>query len=174
MKKKLLVLFSLLMIGACTIGSSQLEAFFGSDNEEGVEDAFWLADFDGVKYQLIAINLPNGVLFSDRFGNSAIFDGWSFNTLIGFGQFNGDIEFEEVEVGETKLNIKSQQELSVDCTNWTEMVLEAGQLYSRFCGNQTEYPDVLKINDKGQIVSISQYIQLVNKTFTLTKSAFRD
>ena len=170
MKKKMLILFSLFMVGACTIGSSQLEAFFGGDNEEGVEDAFWQADFNGVKYQLIAINLPNGVLFSDRFGNSAIFDGWSFNNLIGFGQFNGYIEFEEVEVGETKLNVNSFQELSVDCSRWTEVVLENGLSYSRFCGNQTEYPDVLKINDKGQIVSISQYIISVNNTFTLTKS----
>ena len=75
MNKKLLIFFSLLFIGSCTIGSSQFGAIFGDKKKQGVEEAYWMAEFNGVKYQLIAINLPNSVLFSDRFGNSVLFDG---------------------------------------------------------------------------------------------------
>lgn len=174
MNKKLLIFFSLLFIGSCTIGSSQFGAIFGDKKKQGVEEAYWMAEFNGVKYQLIAINLPNSVLFSDRFGNSVLFDGWNIINLIGFGMFNGEIEFEEIEIGETKLNVKSPQELSSDCTEWTVNTLDSGKSYTRFCGNQISYPNVLKINDKGQIVSISQYIQSVNNIFTLTKLALRD
>ena len=96
MNKKLLILFSLSIIGACTIGSSQFGAVFGNKKNQGVDEAYWMAEFNGVTYQLIAINLPNSVLFSDRYGNSVIFDGWSINNLIGFGMYNGEIEFEEI------------------------------------------------------------------------------
>ena len=70
--------------------------------------------------------------------------------------------------------MKSPQELSSDCTKWTENTLDSVKSYTRFCGNQISYPNVLKINDQGQIVSISQYIQSVNNIFTLTKLKLRD
>ena len=60
---------------SCSVSSSQLGAFTSADPKPKIQQYYWDATYDKLNYRLIAIELPNGTLFADKFGNSLFFDG---------------------------------------------------------------------------------------------------
>ena len=93
-----------IILCACTITSSQLEGFFEADTITDSQNYIWNVNYDDVNYPVISIALPNGTLFADKIGNSIYFDGWSIQSVVGFGDFTGELEFQEIEIGQFELS----------------------------------------------------------------------
>ena len=55
-----------------------------------MQNYYWDISYDNLNYRVIAIQMPNGTLFADKFGNSLFFDGWSIDLIVGFGDFEGE------------------------------------------------------------------------------------
>ena len=89
---------------SCSVSSSQIGAFTYSNPQPKMQNYYWAANYDNLNYRLIAMELPNGTLFADKFGNSLFFDGWSIETIVGFGDFEGEYNIQGDEVGSIEFN----------------------------------------------------------------------
>ena len=76
---------------SCSVSSSQFGSFTDTNPQPKMKNYFWNVSYDNLNYQLIAIDLPNGTLFADKFGNSLFFDGWSIESSVWFWRFRGRI-----------------------------------------------------------------------------------
>ena len=156
-------------LSACTISASQIENLYGTAAPETPQNYYWQGSYGDDKYQLIAIEVPNGTLFADRIGNSLYFDGWSITAIVGFGEFPGEMEMEESEPGSFEPNAQNSLNLKNDCQEWQESQSGKGLIYTQMCGNSPAITNRIEVNSSGEIVQIKQHLAPSNKRFTLTK-----
>ena len=155
-----------IILCACTITSSQLERFSKSDTVEDSQNYFWNVNYDDVNYTVISVVLPNGTLFADKIGNSIYFDGWSIQSVIGFGDFTGELEFQELEIGQFELSYEKTLSGS-ECSKWKETQLNNQKVFSQTCDG--DFHNKITINKLGEINKIEQFLMPYKKKITLTK-----
>lgn len=165
----LIIAISLLNI-SCSVSSSQLEAFSSSDTQPKMQNYYWDVTYDNLKYRLIAIELPNGTLFADKFGNSLFFDGWSIETIVGFGDFEGEYNIQGDEVGSIEFNDENAYIIQKNCDEWKENFRDNFLIFTQTCGNKVTNTNKIVVNDAGEIIEIQQNIEQLNKLMILKKS----
>lgn len=156
---------------SCSLSSSQLGAFTSADPQPKMQNYYWDATYDKLNYRLIAIELPNGTLFADKFGNSLFFDGWSIESIVGFGDFNGEYDVEGDEVGSVKFNDEDAYIIPKNCGEWEGAPQDKSLIYKQSCGTQVNYINKIIVNEKDEIIEIQQYIEPLIKLMTLKKSS---
>ena len=156
---------------SCSVSSSQLGAFSSSNPQPKMQDFYWDVVYDNLKYRLIAIELPNGTLFADKFGNSLFFDGWSIDSIVGFGDFEGEYNIQSDEVGTVKFNDEDAYIIQKNCGEWREILQNKNLIYKQSCGTQVKYINKIIVNEDDEIIEIQQYIEPSNKLMTLKKSS---
>ena len=155
---------------SCSVSSSQLEAFTTSNPKPNMQNFYWDVTYDNINYRLIAIELPNGTLFADKFGNSLFFDGWSIESIVGFGDFDGEYDVQGDEVGSVKFNDQGAYIIQKNCGEWEEGSQDKKLIYSQSCGTEVKYINKIIVNEDDEIIEIQQYIESLNKLMTLKKS----
>lgn len=163
-----IVIFTLI-VSACSVSSSQFESFSSNDEQPKMQNYYWLATYDNLRYRLIAIEMPNGTLFADKFGNSLFFDGWSINSIVGFGDFDGEFDLQETDVGSFEFNTDNSYVLGNSCGEWKKTSVDNGLIYTQSCGNEETFTNSLVINAAGEVTQIQQFLEPFNKLMTLTK-----
>lgn len=158
------------LITSCSVSSSQLGRFTSSDPMPKMENFYWDVSYDNLNYQLIAIELPNGTLFADKFGNSLFFDGWTIETIVGFGDFEGEYDVQGDEIGSVKFIDEDASIIQKNCGNWDENFQGNFLVYKQSCVNKVKYINKIFVNDVNEIIEIQQYIENTNKFMTLRKS----
>ena len=166
----LIIAISFLNI-SCSVSSSQLGAFTSTDPKPKMQNFYWDASYDKLNYRLIAIELPNGTLFADKFGNSLLFDGWTIESIVGFGDFDGEYDVQGDEVGSVKLNDEDAYIIPKNCGEWGEVSQDKNLIYKQSCGTQVKYINEIVVNEDDEIIEIQQYIEPLNKLMTLKKSS---
>ena len=156
---------------SCSVSSSQLGAFTSPNPQPKIQQYYWDATYDKLNYRLIAIELPNGTLFADKFGNSLFFDGWSIESIVGFGDFDGEYDVQGDEVGSVKLNYEDAYIIPKNCGEWEEGLQDKNLIYKQSCEAQFEYFNKIIVNEFDEIIEIQQYIEPLNKLMTLKKSS---
>lgn len=166
----LIILLSFLT-HACSVSSSQFESFTSSEKRSQMENYYWKVTYDGLNYKLIAIEVPNGTLFADKFGNSFFFDGWNISSIVGFGDFEGEYDFTGDEVGQIELNDENSFLLQNSCGEWRETYENNGLIFEQACGkNKQKFFNKIYVNGSGEIVHIQQYLEPFNKLLNIKKS----
>ena len=156
---------------SCSLSSSQLGAFTSADPQPKMQNYYWDATYDKLNYRLIAIELPNGTLFADKFGNSLFFNGWSIESIVGFGDFDGEYDVEGDEVGSVKFNDEDAYIIPKNCGEWEGAPQDKSLIYKQSCGTQVNYINKIIVNEKDEIIEIQQYIEPLIKLMTLKKSS---
>jgi len=156
---------------SCSVSSSQIGAFSSSNPQPKMLNYYWDATYDNLNYRLIAMELPNGTLFADKFGNSLFFDGWSIVSIVGFGDFDGEYDIQGDEVGSVELNDEDAYTSPKNCGEWGEGPQDKNIIYKQSCGNQVKYINKIIVNEDDEIIEIQQYIEPLNKLMTLKKSS---
>ena len=156
---------------SCSVSSSQLGAFTSANPQPKMQQYYWDATYDKLNYRLIAIELPNGTLFADKFGNSLLFDGWTIESIVGFGDFDGEYDVQSDEVGSVKFNDEDAFIISKNCGEWGEGPQDKNLIYKQSCGTQVKYINKIIVNEDDEIIEIQQYIEPLNKLMTLKKSS---
>ena len=155
---------------SCSVSSSQLGSFTDTNPQPKMKNYFWNVTYDNLNYQLIAIDLPNGTLFADKFGNSLFFDGWSIGSIVGFGDFEGEYDIRGDEIGSVDLIDDNSYIVTKNCGKWVQNQINKGVIFIQYCGNNKEFMNKITINSSNEIIEIKQYIEPSNKLMTLTKS----
>ena len=155
---------------SCSISSSQLGAFSSSNPQPKMQNFYWDVKYDNLNYKLIAMELPNGTLFADKFGNSLFFDGWSIESIVGFGDFEGEYNIQGDEVGSVELNDEDAYSIQKNCGEWEENLQDNFLIFKQSCKNEVRYINKIIVNDADEITEIQQYIEPLNKLMILKKS----
>ena len=155
---------------SCSVSSSQLEAFSSSSPDTRVQNFYWDVTYDNIKYKLIAIELPNGTLFSDKFGNSLFFDGWSIESIVGFGNFEGEFDIQGDEIGSVEFSDEDAFTIQKNCGEWEEKFQEGFLIFEQPCVNKVKFINKIIVNDADEIIEIKQFIEPSNKPMVLKKS----
>ena len=156
---------------SCSVSSSQLGAFTSNNTQPKMLNYYWDVTYDDLIYRLIAIELPNGTLFADKFGNSLFFDGWSIESIVGFGDFDGEYDIQGDEVGSIKFNDKDAFIIQKNCGEWEESFQDKFLIFKQSCGNMGKYINKIVVNDADEIIEIQQYIEPLKKLMILKKSS---
>lgn len=166
----LIIAISFLNI-SCSVSSSQLGAFTSTDPKPKMQNFYWDASYDKLNYRLIAIELPNGTLFADKFGNSLLFDGWTIESIVGFGDFDGEYDIQGDEVGSVELNDEDAFSIQKNCGEWEENLQDNFFIFKQSCLSEVRYINKIIVNDADEIIEIQQYIEPQNKLMILKKSS---
>lgn len=158
-----------LIVSACSVSSSQFESFTNPDQKPRLQNYYWDVTYDNLNYQLIAIEMPNGTLFADKLSNSLFFDGWSINSIVGFGDFDGEYEIQETDAGSLEFNDEKSFILGNSCEEWSETRSDTGLIYTQSCGAEQKFINRLVVNAGGEVIQIQQFLEPFNKLMTLTK-----
>lgn len=158
-----------LIVSACSVSSSQFEGFSNPDQQPRLQNYYWDVTYDNLNYRLIAIEMPNGTLFADKFGNSLFFDGWLIHSIVGFGDFDGEYEIQETDVGSLEFNDEKSFILGNSCDEWVETRSDTGLIYTQACGNEDKFINRLVVNAGGEVTQIQQFLEPFNKLMTLKK-----
>tara|TARA_B100000242_G_C43026098_1_gene477781 strand:- start:86 stop:613 length:528 start_codon:yes stop_codon:yes gene_type:complete len=160
---------SVLIFNACTVSSSQLNTLDSVIPEPNLQKFYWEATYSNLKYKLIAIDLPKGTLFADRFGNSLYFNGWKVEAIVGFGDFKGEFEIEENNIGYLELSKNNAHSINNDCDNWTSNSFNGITTYTQSCGFDATDNNKVLVNEKGEVIEIIQFIEPSNKLMKIKK-----
>ena len=155
---------------SCAVSSNQLEAFTSSNPQPKMQNFYWDVKYDNLNYKLIAIELPNGTLFADKFGNSLFFDGWSIVSIVGFGDFEGEYDIQGEEVGYVELNDEDAYSIQNNCGEWKENLQDNFLIFKQSCVSEVRYINKIIVNNADEIIEIQQYIEPQNKLMVLKKS----
>ena len=155
-----------IILSSCTITSSQLEALYGTESVSEDQNYFWNVNYDDTNYTVISVLLPNGTLFADKLGNSIYFDGWSIQSIVGFGDFSGELEFQETDIGQFELNYEKVL-TGAECSKWKEFRQNNQKVFIQTCDDG--FTNELIINNLGEIIKIEQFLVPYKKKITLTK-----
>lgn len=166
---KVFVIILILFVSACSMSSSQFESFTSNDNQPKLRNFYWDVNYDNLNYRLIAIGMPNGTLFADKFGNSLFFDGWSISSIVGFGDFEGEFDLQETDVGSFNFITDNSYNLENSCDEWKKTPLDNSLIYTQACGIEKIFTNSININSAGEITQIKQFLEPFNKLMTLTK-----
>jgi hypothetical protein len=134
-----------------------------------MQNYYWDVTYDDLKYRLIAIELPNGTLFADKLGNSLFFDGWSIESIVGFGDFDGEFDIQGDEVGSVKFNDEDASVIQKNCREWEESFQYNFLVFKQSCGNKDKNINKIVVNEADEIIEIQQYIEPLNKLMILKK-----
>ena len=134
-----------------------------------MQNFYWDVTYDKLNYRLIAIDLPNGTLFSDKFGNSLFFDGWSIDSIVGFGDFDGEYNLIEEDIGLLRFDAENTYKLKPSCDEWTDTKLKDIIIYTQSCDN-IKFINKIFVNQNDEITQIEQLIEPYDKVMTLKKS----
>ena len=163
------IIFIFLTVNACTVSASQFERFYSPEKVVNTQGFFWNATYDNLNYRLIAIEMPNGTLFADKFGNSLFFDGWSIHSIVGFGDFDGEYEFQETDIGRLEFNNENSFILGNSCGEWREDRSDNGLIYTQSCGTKEKFINKIVVDSGGEVMQIQQFLEPFNKLMTLKK-----
>lgn len=161
------IIFLFLTVNACTVSSSQFESFFSPEQVVNTQEFYWDATYNNLNYRLIAIEMPNGTLFADKFGNSLFFDGWSIQSIVGFGDFDGDYEFQETDIGKLELNNENSFILGNSCGEWREDGSDNGLIYTQSCGTKEKFMNKIVVDSRGKVMMVQQFLEPFFKLMTL-------
>lgn len=157
------------MFSACTVSSSQLNSLNSVIPEPNLQKYYWEATYNNLKYKLIAIDLPSGTLFADRFGNSLYFNGWKVEAIVGFGDFKGEFEIEENNLGYLEFSKNDAHSINNDCDNWTSNSFNEITTYTQSCGFDAPENNKVLVNNKGEVIEIIQFIEPSSKLMKIKK-----
>lgn len=157
------------IVTACSVSSKQLKRFGSSDEQPKLQNYYWDVTYDRLSYRLIAIEMPNGTLFADKLGNSLFFDGWSINSIVGFGDFDGEYEIEETDIGSLEFNDEKSFIFGNSCGEWNEIRSDNGLIYKQPCGTPEKFVNRIYVNTNGEVTQIQQFLEPFNKLMTLKK-----
>lgn len=155
---------------SCSVSSSQIGAFTYANPQPKMQNYYWDATYDNLNYRLIAMELPNGTLFADKFGNSLFFDGWNIVSIVGFGDFEGEYDIQGDEIGSVALNDEDAYFIQKNCGEWEENLQENFLIFKQSCVSEVRFINQIIVNDADEIIEIKQYIEPQNKLMVLKKS----
>ena len=167
---KAVIVLILVIISGCVIKSSQLSGLLDQFDEQSVDfsDNSWLLTYGGYKSVVYAVEVPQGILFTNSFGDAVVFDGWSISQVRGMGRSQVDIGIDD-KLDQRLLSDKTRLTATHQCEGWQQRDDSNMVQYSQLCYGDRNYKNSILVNAEGNIAIIRQVIDKRHRAITLSK-----
>ena len=168
--KVLSMMLSLLLLGGCSVQSSQLSAvmdFFSPQYGEISLNSWSVkyADYETIVYP---ISMTQGTLFSNQAGDQVLFDGWSVRLVSGLG-LQGSA-YENSDIGNERTFMRGSRALAVHiCDQWQQREQSGRKQFSQSCKGVNLYTNNILVDEDGSISVIQQIVDDRYEPLILTK-----
>ena len=147
----------LLTLQACAIRVPQFEAAYnllqrmvGSEVE--VQDAVWLASFNGQGAVLMPFIAEGYTVFANDSGDAVAFDGWVIRSVLGFGQ---ESSLSISDEGWDRSSVSNATRFTATCSKWQKEGHSEGYQWRQICGING-HETLISIDEAGSISGIKQ------------------
>jgi hypothetical protein len=168
--KKLISLMMLILVGGCSVQSSQLNSLVSLIKEPLLDLSAnsWLVRYSGYESVVYAVSTSDGTLFSNKAGDKVLFDGWMVRKVSGLGRRGLDIKIDEVDDVRT-FNRGTRTLASHRCQEWQSEMNSGLVNLSQNCGDRRDYSNSILVLEDGSISVIRQIVDERYTVLTLTK-----
>lgn len=155
--RRVLILFGLVTLSACTFTAPQLESVVSQvralvATNHQAEDVVWLASFNGQGAVLRPYTVEGFTVFANESGDAVAFDGWIVRSVLGFGREHALSVTDNRGVGSSAPH---KMKLNAMCSEWQKLATEGGHQWRQNCGSQGR-DTVIDIDGTDTIYAITQ------------------
>ncbi|MDG0970467.1 MAG: hypothetical protein P8Q37_07330 [Porticoccaceae bacterium] len=167
---KAVIVLILVIMSGCVVKSSQLSGLLEQFDEQSVDfsDNSWLLTYGGYKSVVYAVEVPQGILFTNSFGDAVVFDGWTIESIKGMGRRQINLNVEDRSQKRFFYN-DNRIVATHDCKSWQKEARSGMIQYSHVCSSQGAYSNTILVDKKGSISVIRQVIDQRLGVVTLSK-----
>ena len=160
-----LYLSVLITLLGCSVTSSQLTFIKNmvTKSSEPIIDNSWRLNMTGYQSIVYAISLPEGVLFSNSYGDQVLFDGWSVTYIKT--KHNKPIFINDQDGSEQRLFFNEQKVLKGShlCQAWKKEKRQTITRFSQSCYASSQYSNSILV---GADRNISMIYQIIDQNYT--------
>lgn len=158
------------VVQGCSIQSSQVSSILAEFQKPAIDlrSHSWVASYGEYSATVYAISTPNGTLFSNKFGDSFLFDGWSVREISGLGLNRAD--WKVVDSNKKRQFFRGARLVAEhQCKPWLSEKNSEMVRFSQDCKSFKPHTNNILINDRGHITFIRQIVNGGNTFLTLSK-----
>ena len=168
--KKLILVLMFILVGGCSVQSSQLSGLVGLIKEPPLDLSAnsWLVRYSDYESVVYAVSTSEGTLFSNKAGDKVLFDGWMVRKLSGLGRRDLDINIDEID--DVRTFKKGTRTLANHrCKEWQRETNLGMVSLSQNCADRRDYSNSILVLEDGSISVIRQIVDERYTPLTLTK-----
>jgi hypothetical protein len=159
------------VLQSCSIRSSQVSSLTAMYKEPLVDlkAHSWTLSFGEYSALVYAVSISEGTLFSNQFGDSLLFDGWSFREINGLGINRANWKISD---GQAVRQFYRGNRLVAEhlCDPWLSTKGVGLIRFSQDCRSFMPQTNSILINDEGHITFIRQIVDGGNTFLTVSKN----
>ncbi len=166
----LMITAVLIVLSGCVVQSGQLNVLLELIKEPRMDlsTKSWSVRYSDYESIVYAVSTSKGILFSNKFGDQVLFDGWILREVEGMGRRQIQMSISD------KKNIRTfkREERTISnhrCDQW-QLQKSAGLIrYTQYCSDKQGYKNSILVEENGDISVIRQIIDERYTPLTLTK-----
>jgi hypothetical protein len=164
------VMLCMVMIGGCSVQSSQLSTImdFINTSSKDIPLDGWFVKYAGYEAIVYPVSLPQGILFSNQAGDEIMFDGWSVRRVRGMG-ISGPA-YHSSDIGNKRTIKRGSRSLAVhNCNIWQQRQQSGKKQFIQYCKGDKVYSNSILVDKEGSIDVIRQVVDERGSSLTLTR-----
>lgn len=168
--RKLIVLAYLVLLGGCSVQSSQLSAVMSyiKAPSNNISLNSWSVKYANYESIVYPVALSEGILFSNSTGDQLLFDGWSIRRVGGLGFYGSTIHISDID-GERSFTREGRSYVVHRCDQWMKKQQYGKKQFIQSCKGVRVYSNSILVDQDGSIVVIKQIIDDRYEPLILTK-----
>ena len=165
-----MIIATSIVLSGCIVQSRQLNVLIELIKEprSDLSTKSWLVRYSDYESIVYAVSTSKGILFSNKFGDQVLFDGWILREINGMGPRQMQISISDKK--NTRTFKRGERTISNHrCDQW-ELQRNSGIVrYTQYCREQHGYKNSILVEENGDISVIRQIIDERYTALTLTK-----
>jgi hypothetical protein len=173
--KSLKLVFPILLIlttlTSCSIRSSQFSSLVDmfQDPSDPLYAHSWTVRYGEYSAILYAVSMPDGVLFSNEYGDRFLFDGWVIREASGLGVSRADWKIVDSKNNRQFFNGNRLVGEHM-CSAWVLDEQAGMKRFNQNCSSFSLHKNYILVNDNAEITLIRQVVDGRNNFITLSKN----
>ena len=169
-KCKFILLAVSIFLSGCVVQSSQLNALLELIKEPSLDLSTnsWLVRYADYEEIVFAVSTSEGILFSNKFGDQLLFDGWTLREVQGMGRR----QINMIILDKKNIRIFKRGDRTISnhrCDQWEQQKNQAIVRYTQYCSAKQSYKNSILVKENGDISMIRQIVDERYTALTLTK-----
>ena len=166
----MVLILNTILIQGCVIQSNQLSNLLSviRESDSYVLQNGWIVRYKGYESIVYAVNVNEGILFSNAVGDQILFDGWTVRKISSLGRRQLDIKIDGA-IGVRTFKQGTSFIANHMCQPWERFSRSKMVSLSQSCSGRRDYENSILILGDGSISVIRQIVDDRYTPLTLTK-----
>ena len=166
----LMIIALTIVLSGCIVQSRQLNGLFALIRESPVDISknSWLVRYSDYESIVYAVSTSEGILFSNKYGDQVLFDGWTLRMVLGMGRRQTNMSISNKK----NIRIFKRGDRTISnhrCDQWEQQKNQGIVRFTQYCSDIEGYTNSILVNEDGDISVIRQIVDEKYTPLTLIK-----